>query len=152
MLKWSVPLAALTLAGCGRPDVKACEIFIKDGLRSPSTYRLISMSEQDEKVSKPPLPKEAGELERMAWEQDKAQHGIRSLILEYDAANAYGTPIRGHQVCTFATIDGDLQDNATIDANTAHRRAMEAFDAAARSGALPNVKPEDWPTRERTCC
>ena len=73
------------LSGCNPAQsqaVQACETFIKERLRSPSTYKRISVDDLGP-----------------AFESDGRR--IKMLTVEYDAANAYGTPIRGSQQCVF---------------------------------------------------
>lgn len=57
-----------------------CEKYLLEKLRSPSTYKRIE-------VSSTAVPYETP-IEQM-------------VFIEYDAANAYGTPIRGRQLCKF---------------------------------------------------
>jgi hypothetical protein len=76
-------LFVLILSGCQQnAAISACETFIKERLRAPSTYKKIS----DDGVSS-------------AFEFDGKT--IKMVTIEYDAANAYGTPIRESQQCTF---------------------------------------------------
>ena len=84
MIKYLLALSFL-LAGCNSQQsaaVGACESFIKERLRSPSSYKQISVDDLG------PSFKNDG-------------RDIKMLTVEYDAANAYGTPIRGKQMCTF---------------------------------------------------
>ena len=79
-------LLAMTLAISGCSDengsaIEACRDFVKGGLRSPSTYEEVSSSVSD------------GE--------DVGQHDRRNVFIEYDAANAFGTPVRSTQLCSF---------------------------------------------------
>jgi hypothetical protein len=55
----------------------ACEAYVKDGLKAPSTYSRVSASSNIES-------KELG-----------------SVSIEYDAENSYGVPLRGRQSCAF---------------------------------------------------
>ncbi|HEX8573999.1 MAG TPA: hypothetical protein VF759_14740, partial [Allosphingosinicella sp.] len=73
----------IILCGCNPVQsqaVQACEVFIKERLRSPSTYKRIS-----------------GDALGPAFENDGRR--VKMVTIEYDAANAYGTPIRGSQQC-----------------------------------------------------
>ncbi|MCJ8158353.1 hypothetical protein [Sphingomonas sp. LaA6.9] len=92
MKKWAglVVLGALALGGCDKPEIKICEDFILNKLRSPSTYKRIKAS------------------------------GIKvgekySVTVEYDAANAYGAPIRDNQICVFGLKDGRPDTTKTYD-------------------------------------
>lgn len=78
-----IVVGALLLAGCGGPKGLAeCESAIKENLRSPSTYKRVSVG--DEVVL----------------------DGERTFEIEYDAANAYGTPIREDAACDFDAETG----------------------------------------------
>lgn len=76
---------ALALAGCGAFDdgssraIRVCEKIVTDQLRSPSTYGRISVMTEDAVQGR----------------------GVRSIFITYDAANAFGTPVRGAQQCAF---------------------------------------------------
>lgn len=80
--------SALALAGCGAfdpPEVTDCERHIISKLRSPSTYKRIDASGIGIPFDKP-----------LKY----------SVTIEYDAANAYGTPVRERQLCVFAVKNG----------------------------------------------
>lgn len=64
----------MLLTGCNEA-VTACENVIKRDLRSPSTY------------------------ERVSADHYRLQNSI-TVSIEYDAANAYGTPVRETTSCT----------------------------------------------------
>lgn len=72
-----VATALLTLSGCAREEaaIKACEGFIGDQLRSPSTYKRIEATVAPH----------------------KAESRFRYVSISYDAANAYGTPTPRHR-------------------------------------------------------
>lgn len=79
--------ATLMLAACGGPNdaaIEACETFIQERLRSPSTYKRISTN------AFIAVDRKSG------W-----------VTVEYDAANAFGTPIRDTQICAFDTPEGN---------------------------------------------
>lgn len=82
---------ACAISGCSAltqgDEVRVCEAELAKTLRSPSTYSQISASS---------LP--YGDNPRF-W----------SVSIEYDADNAYGTPVRGHYQCMFkAEPDGNV--------------------------------------------
>jgi hypothetical protein len=97
---------AAGLASCGGIKASeeaasaACELYIKGKLRSPSTYARIS--------ARPVLLKASQQV---------------SVLIEYDAANAYGTPIRDRDICVFSAPE----------ARWPSREAMEA-EALASAG------------------
>lgn len=71
---------AAIVSGCSQSEdaIKACETNIMSKLRSPSTYKRISGNAL----------------------VDEQGHEIHVMI-EYDAENAYGTPIREQDFCRF---------------------------------------------------
>ena len=78
-------LASFGLASCDaltsneEHAFQVCEGYIAQGLRSPSTYNRVSAIAE---------PAEPGQT-------------LRTVYVEYDAANAYGTAIRGAEGCIF---------------------------------------------------
>ena len=82
-------LISFALTGCDKvgewqhPELAACESFISGGLRSPSTYKRINV-----------------EYDRP---QMNSASNTKNVHIEYDAANAYGTPVRASQLCEFKT-------------------------------------------------
>jgi hypothetical protein len=103
-VRYLLLITAILLGGCNSAEdaaVRACETFIKERLRSPSTYKKIS----DDGLG--PSFKSEG-------------RDVKMIAIEYDAANAYGTPIRGNQLCRFEVdksgkfLDDDLEHAATM--------------------------------------
>lgn len=85
--------------------INACEVFIKERLRSPSTYKQVGVD--------------------YSGVTFKSQgRDVRMVTIEYDAANAYGTPIRNDQQCLFEV---DSKGNYTED--PAHAASMSAIGA-----------------------
>ncbi|MEA3033983.1 MAG: hypothetical protein QOH86_1999 [Sphingomonadales bacterium] len=156
--RWA-PLAALVLAGCGggEPEIAACEQFTKSGLRSPATYRRAEVKTVDEKVTPEELLSRRGDrpddparqLFLDAYKGDNL--GVRNVIISYDADNAYGTPIRGQQICMFQLRNGQLTDDEkALQSRVKSAEADRDFRALARSGGLPNQGPLDVP--DKPCC
>lgn len=81
------------------PAITDCEDRIKRDLRSPSTYKRIKADTTDMRD------------ERQIW-----------VSVEYDAANAYGTPIRDSRICKYPSRNGSadvlnyVDDEADIEA------------------------------------
>jgi len=102
-------LAVLALTGCSkqveRPEILDCEQYLLGKLRFPSTYQRVSI--QSVRIEKP---------------------NYQSVGIEYDAANAYGTPIRGEQICVYPVKNGNPITNIYID----HDNELE--DALAGKG------------------
>jgi hypothetical protein len=111
-LWWASSLFAAALAGCWSSDskfVQSCEELLKETLRSPSTYRRVGVVERRE-----PIPLEdylAAQKDSEAVKRLYRQQGTQPVrilaAIEYDAANAYGTPVRGAAVCHYDSTDGD---------------------------------------------
>ncbi|GGG77714.1 hypothetical protein GCM10011415_28300 [Salipiger pallidus] len=125
--------------------ISACEDTLKKRLKAPSTYRRLSdphiaesvatlddykgwtdnpekkASDQDRQARNPKLAEmQAAQTRRFLLDE----HTLKRAIIEYEAANSYGTPIRGYALCTFADpspesfSDFDRQ-NVMIDGRTA---------------------------------
>lgn len=77
-------LALLSACGCSpRPEIKLCEDVAKEKLRSPSTYKNVETDSSPMKSL------------NQWW-----------VIIDYDADNAFGTPIRAKAICKYRMIDG----------------------------------------------
>ena len=92
-------------AGAGEPpEIAECEADAQRDLRSPSTYKRIEAN----RFVNPP---ESGEINaaRQRFGLDgieDAAIGLINVYIEYDAANAYGTPIRSMEHCQWLTVAG----------------------------------------------
>lgn len=99
----------LLTSGCGaafenEKAVEACEQFIKAKLLSPSTYKRIDVVEGA-------LPVAGGE-------------GPNAMIsIEYDAANAFGTPLRDRENCLFSETENGPDTQGLEDPIAAKIRA-----------------------------
>lgn len=85
------------LPGCslfGDTVISRCDDHIKSTLRSPSTYKRISVSTGLSPISSP----------KEAW-----------VNTTYDAANAYGTPIRETASCYFKLKAGRVDLESIAD-------------------------------------
>lgn len=78
----SILLAAATLTSCSPQGaaIEACEAYVQERLKAPSTYKQISAD---------------------AFIEVDGDQGW--VTVEYDAANSFGTPMREKQICTFDT-------------------------------------------------
>jgi hypothetical protein len=114
----------------GSEEVRACRVFTKDQLRSPATYREVRANTLDSLISEADLrtryladPND--EVDRMVMAMARGhQLQIRSVILEYDADNAYGTPIRGLGGCDFLLIDGRIWGSGSLESQAATTASM----------------------------
>ncbi|MFX4088057.1 hypothetical protein ACKU27_23480 [Sphingobium yanoikuyae] len=78
-------LPLIMVTGCDKPEIKQCEDHIIRKLRSPSTYKRINASGIETPYQNPKN---------------------YTVKITYDAANAYGTPVREEQLCVFGLRDG----------------------------------------------
>lgn len=108
MRRGCVPLAALLLAGCGQEDVEACEEFLKGGLRSPATHRQVSVRTYNAPITK----QQATAIGARVY--DDRPLTLRKVFIDYDADNAFGTPVRGIEMCAFLLSDGKLPDAGSL--------------------------------------
>lgn len=107
----AVLTGCLSVAACNfldrHSELAACEDYAKASLRSPATYSRAKARISDER-----MPRAYWQArERNLFGSDSAfsglykkyseEGGIRTVVLEYDAANAYGTPVRGIAACKF---------------------------------------------------
>lgn len=93
-------LLAVALSGCDaitsneEQAFRICEAYVKESLRSPSTYNRIKAISN--------IPSQGS--------------GIRTVHLEYDADNAFGTPVRGYEMCAFKVDDdGDFPGRSAME-------------------------------------
>ncbi|MFA7595899.1 MAG: hypothetical protein WCY92_06045 [Novosphingobium sp.] len=101
-------LSLVVVAGCNSAQnaaVGACEAFIKERLRSPSTYKQIGV-----------------DYSGVSFKSEGRD--VRMVTVEYDAANAFGTPIRGNQQCVF-----EVDKSGNFAENPDHAARMAAIDA-----------------------
>ncbi|MBX9729692.1 MAG: hypothetical protein K2X59_00040 [Sphingomonas sp.] len=83
------------IEGWRKPEVAACRSFVSGGLRSPSTYSEIEARSERGK--------------------DGDGNPMATVTISYDAANAYGTPVRGAQICYFAiSKDGKFSPEPSV--------------------------------------
>ena len=107
-------------------SAQACESFIKGRLRSPSTYQRAELT-----VSPEP-------------DADRT----RSIFIKYDAANAFGTPIRGMQWCKFKVeADGKFPSLPELQVSLVESE-LSLRDAMKMAGQ----KVDDLPFGEPLCC
>lgn len=113
-----VVLLALLLSGCGAikkadPDeaiIERCENSIKNRLKAPSTYKRISASA--DKIDNDPIAeiRDYGKTIRAEQTVDiilrnrpKTNPPYYRVIVEYDASNMMGVPIRSTNMCWLGT-------------------------------------------------
>lgn len=112
----AIIVAGIALASCNPFEAKiisVCEEVLKERLRSPSGYKRIRISQTETPLtggeylalqSSPPGPN----LTRLILEQYEAgqvKPTRLTLLIEYDAPNAFNAPIRGFAKCEHVSID-----------------------------------------------
>lgn len=112
-MKRFTPVLLLLLAGCG-PDkadpVEACADLAKSYLTAPSTFALISS------------------------DLTQTSRDYAEVFLAFDAANAYGTPIRDYAKCDFQIVRVDEHGN--VDADAEDTTTVYRYIRAQVSGAV----------------
>jgi hypothetical protein len=134
--------AAGLLAGCGSPDVAACEEFIKGTLDTPATYKRADVRIIDEPnlelaryLEQTGLKPPATEAYRVIRDIEVEQGlGLRRLVILFDADNAYGTPIRRAQTCAFKLDGGRVSET---DLSITSAQAAAAMERLRSMGELP---------------
>lgn len=119
-LRASATLSLLALSGCNAlsaPEIQDCENYVQGKLRSPSTYKRISADSTIMTDQKPP----------QVWAE-----------VVYDAANAYGTPIRDTQICKYPLVNGRADLSQYIDHD---RLLMNAADSQLESDTAQAAAP-----------
>lgn len=147
-----VLVAALLLIGGGTgayfyfthtpEEVAACRIFAQGGLRSPATYaearqRIYTNSATETELRRDYFAGDLDELDRLSLERVRGHDlSIRTVFLEYDASNAFGTPVRGLTGCAFLLIDGAIDGSGSLESRA--RAAASDRDMAALAEQLNN--------------
>lgn len=148
-----VLLAATVLTGCGNPfgsaETRACEAFIKGTITSPATYKRAAVHAFDSGITKAALKSEYGP-EGFDYLPDQGLE-VREVFIEFDMANAFGTPIRQAGTCKFLLADKRLVSTGTaLDSTVSAAIARAALLNAAAAGAIEGVRPAAGAVAE--CC
>jgi len=139
------PIVGLSLSGCewlqDREEIRACESFTKASLRSPATYDRASVTvAPDEAISLAEYRRQyvgAADDQQARLAMAMVQRGplaLRRAVVNYDAANAYGTPIRGLNICEFLVVRGQLVGEGDLE-----RRAGAAANRVEARGVAENL-------------
>lgn len=138
-----VPAALLMLSACGQADVQACEQFIKSGLKAPSTYKQISLKTYDEQLSLPEFLQRTGQknlhpvIQRGLELQAEDGLGLRTIVIESEAANGYGVPIRSTDICAFKLVGGKVEDKRALDMHVSSAENRRSSAQLREAGYLP---------------
>lgn len=128
-------IVLLTVTGCDafasgeEQAAQACEAFVAERLLSPSTYKRVSM----------------------AAPAHQPGEGFRFVSIRYDAANAFGTTIRGAQTCAFKV---DKETGRFPDAAVMKSSASLAVARASYAETMRELGKEvpGRPVGALTCC
>jgi hypothetical protein len=116
---------AFVLSACNpfesKPE-RICELRIKERLKSPSSYKLISSKQYAEPVSVDEYiayaEQNGGKLPADAKKSLKAhtyQPKVYHVFMSYDAQNSFGATIRNLSLCEYVAMDGS--ENGANDSN-----------------------------------
>ena len=146
----------LVLAGCGAPEVSACEDFIKDGLKSPSSYQRASVETNVEPTTLDGFREASGRpMTGSIYEGYYKHHkvALRNVVIKYDAQNAYGTPVREVGICAFELTDGELRKTkGELHAAVLSAIAARSFRDMANRGAFDGIEPGSLEGPKYPCC
>lgn len=151
-MKKLILISALTLSACGASDMnafqKACIETMKERLKAPSTFKLIEFTDltapitfdseeikaMEEQLEQMGDPSALEEMDRLRYDQlwldirgakNNDNGTLFEAILEYEAQNAYGTPLRDSFQCEYEAID-------------------ESFNGSVHSVRVNGKKHLDW--------
>lgn len=151
------------LVSCGETDVNVCETDVVEKLASPSTYRRLSVNSYDSQpMTLAEFRRATGtvkpktDLDRIAEEgSDGHQLALRTMYIEYEAENTYGTPIRGIAECGFRLIDGALESEDKMRLNASLANYEESIRALWEVQVITGTKKtgeQPRPKGKFGCC
>lgn len=154
----------LVLAACGKPDVEACESYIKEGLASPATYRreevtvfenapIMTPAQYYEKVGLPdPIHDRSDVIRTNAQLHRDDRIRLRSMFVRYSVSNAYGVPVRGTDHCVFKIVN-DVEPTAKeLDFALANTRVRQSTRELVSRGLAPPNFLNGYPNPHYDCC
>lgn len=155
MQRWIAPMMALMLAGCGKPEVEGCEKFLKEGLKSPSSYKRVSVDAFDRPLSLSNFQNETGQrvsqFDRPLL-MNNSNAKMRQVIIAYDADNSFGTAIRGTQVCAFKVFTDKSLDADKVEAAATKASMDRSMRQLFHQGAIPRLPNDMDPHPRYECC
>ena len=133
-----VLLACIELAACQKPMISGCETYIKDGLKSPSSYKRADITEIDVPITEEDYNKATGPALAKIRKQFQlpTPTKVHAILIHYDADNSYGTPIRDLAECVFETADTGRFANVTTRISYAEAERDQRLRIS--SGQAPN--------------
>lgn len=114
----AVAVVGLSLDGCdpASPLIAACEAALKERLVAPATYRRIRVTKApDELVPAEEYFEKSGDSPAVvaALRASGQQPMRRRAIIEYDAENRIGVPLRGIVECSYDALGKEELDRVT---------------------------------------
>jgi hypothetical protein len=109
-------IAGLAVTACNlfaSPLVASCEAALKKQLAAPSTYRQIQVTETQSPISADDYLKanEQSETVRRFLQKMNIQPVRARAIIEYEASNRYGVPLRSFVECLYDAQSADGVSN-----------------------------------------
>jgi hypothetical protein len=101
--------------------VFACEVLIKERLKSPSGYKRIATREYKDSTTVDKLIKSGFFNDRIIEGTDVttlkllySKAVLMTTFIDYDAPNSFGTPVRGLAMCEYVSRPEDTNDIDTM--------------------------------------
>ena len=139
--------------------IAACEAVITAGLIAPSTYKRINVRHGDTPISVDDFAALIGETDKNGTIYRNigyaAANGLklREMIIEGEAQNEFGVPIRRLDRCLFRMSGAEYQMKSQIDlyvdSAISDRRMRDLFASGAVPGAPPGT---ELAQPVRPCC
>ncbi|WP_349437410.1 hypothetical protein [Pararhizobium sp. A13] len=124
--------------------VKVCEAVLQQRLRSPSGYERIEIVSSETKMDREAFSKHVGRIDlptsyftskMQAFDSGRLRPMVFTLLISYDAPNAYGTPVRGIASCEYVgsyTDDSHASEyTVSLDGQTQTQWLIERIKAAS---------------------
>lgn len=115
-------LAMLPIASCDLvaewtdPAISGCKEFITERLKSPSSFRVISVHTEKEPISVAEWARLHAGMGGYVM-RSSTKPGLHRVVIEYDADNSFGVALRSEQVCDFPVSDiADTPSRTSVDA------------------------------------
>lgn len=154
----------LVLTACGKPDVKTCESYIKEGLASPATYRreevsvfqngpVMTPAQYYEKVGLPDPIRDTNDVIRTNAELRRDDRiRLRNMFIRYSVSNAYGVPVRGTAHCAFKIVN-DVEPTAKeLDFALSKAKVRQSTRELVSRGLAPPDFLNGYPNPHYDCC
>lgn len=153
---FATAFVCLALSGCEKPEVNACEAFIKSTLTLPSSYTRVKISSHDEApMSRAKFYADAGMPDPANDESPTIRAnaelmgnalGRRDLYITYEADGAQSI-----ERCVFKVVNGEIQGadpaSAEVSISSSNADSARLMDAG--------LLPEDGNSRRKIgfrCC